>query len=75
MLTKNNLYKPTFFKDSLMLHISGQVFSSNGYHMYPRVFLITDGKPTDSGQVNGPDSYSSLKPAEVLKYYFLIITI
>ncbi|XP_045216800.2 uncharacterized protein LOC123566600 isoform X2 [Mercenaria mercenaria] len=34
---------------------AGMVFKSNGYKMYPRVFLITDGKATPVGMIAGPD--------------------
>ncbi|XP_060592173.1 uncharacterized protein LOC132746915 isoform X2 [Ruditapes philippinarum] len=34
---------------------AGMVFKCNGYRMYPRVFLITDGRATPAGMVSGPD--------------------
>ena len=35
------------------------MFNVNGYKIYPRMFLITDGRATPGGMIAGPDHCSA----------------
>ncbi|KAL4237200.1 E3 ubiquitin-protein ligase mib1 [Mactra antiquata] len=45
---------------------AGTSFSFMGYDMYPRIYLLTDGKFTEAGLSHGPDDYTDLERLEEL---------
>ena len=59
----------------LMICVIIGSYDANGIEVYPKVILITDGKPTETGLIAGPDVTSPSTDQEVVVYNRYLLNI